>query len=350
MPFLLYGAYGYTGRLIADLAVARGLRLTLAGRDAGKLAAVAGPLGLDAVPLALDDPAALDAALADVPLVLHAAGPFSATSVPMVEACLRTGTHYLDVTGEIAVFEALAARDAEAKAAGITVLPGTGFDVVPTDCLAAHLHARLPSATALKLAIRFSSSASHGTAQTMVEGLGLGGTMRRGGRIVGVPPAHDSVEATFSGGKTATCVAIPWGDVSTAFHSTGIPTITTYAAMPAAAARVMKASRYLGPVLQSGPVQALLRGIVSRTVTGPDAEARERGRSLVWGEVTDGAGGRAVATWAGPEGYAFTADAALRSALAVLEGRAAAGFQTPSTASGADFALEMEGTSREDVA
>jgi short subunit dehydrogenase-like uncharacterized protein len=112
----------------------------------------------------------------------------------------------------------------------------------------------------------------------------------------------------------------------------------------------MKASRVLGPVLQSGPVQALLRGLVSRRVTGPDAAARARGASYVWGEVTDGAGQRAVATWAGPEGYAFTADAALRAALAVLDGRTEAGFQTPSSAFGADFALEMEGTSREDVA
>ena len=348
MPFLLYGATGYTGRLIADLAVARGLRPTLAGRSADTLVAVAHSTGLDHVAVGLDDPAALDRALADHPLVLHAAGPFSRTSAPMVEACLRTRTHYLDVTGEIAVFEALAARDAEAKAAGITVLPGTGFDVVPTDCLALHLKTRLPTATTLKLAIRALSSASHGTAQTAVENLGAGGAMRRDGRIVSVPAAHDTVEATFADGKTRPCVAIPWGDVSTAFHSTGIPTITTYAAFPPSTVRVMKASRVLGPVLQSSPVQSLLRALVARTVTGPTEADRQRGASHVWGEATDDAGRQAVATWAGPEGYAFTADAALRSALAVLDGRTEAGFQTPSSAFGADFALEMDGTRRED--
>ncbi len=350
MPFLLYGATGYTGRLIADLAVSRGLRPTLAGRTPDTLGAVARATGLDSVVVSLDDPAALDRALADHPLVLHAAGPFSRTSAPMVEACLRTGTHYLDVTGEIAVFEALAARDRAATEAGVTVLPGTGFDVVPTDCLAAHLKERLPTATALKLAIRATSSASHGTAQTAVENLGEGGAMRRDGRIVRVPAAHDTVEATFADGKTRRCVAIPWGDVSTAFHSTGIPTITTYAAFPASTVRVMKASRYLGPVLQSAPVQALLKGIVARRVSGPSAADRQRGASYVWGEATDADGGRAVATWTGPEGYAFTADAALRSALAVLEGRTEPGFQTPSSAFGADFALEMDGTARHDVA
>ncbi len=268
----------------------------------------------------------------------------------MVDACLRTGTHYLDVTGEIAVFESLAARDLEATEAGITVLPGVGFDVVPTDCLAAHLKERLPSATRLQIAIRALSSASHGTAQTAVEQLGQPGAARVAGGIVEVESAHDQVEATFSDGKTRTCTAIPWGDVSTAFHSTGIPTITTYAALPPNAVRAMKASRYLGPVLRSGPVQSVLEAAVSRFVSGPDADARTRGQTFVWARATDDAGGEAIARWSGPEGYAFTADAALRSALAVLDGRARPGFLTPSLAFGADFALEVEGTARENVA
>ena len=349
MPFLLYGATGYTGRLIARLAADRGHRPVLAGRTPETVAALAAELGLEHVAVGLDEPAALDRALDGVPLVLHAAGPFSRTAAPMVEACLRTGTHYLDITGEIAVFEALAARAREAARAGVVVLPGVGFDVVPTDCLAMHLHRRLPSATRLRLAIRALSSASHGTAQTAVENAGAGGAARVAGRIVRVPAAHDQVTATFSDGATRVCTAIPWGDVSTAFHSTGIPNVTTYAALPPGAVRAMKASRWLGPVLRAAPVQALLRGAVRRRVAGPDAEARAAGRSFVWGEATDGAGGRAVARWAGPEGYAFTADAALRAAHAVLDGRAAAGFQTPSLAFGPDFALEMDGATREDV-
>ena len=346
--FLLYGAYGYTGRLIAERALARGIRPVLAGRDAARLAAVADPAGLEAVVVGLDDSAALDRALGDVPLVLHAAGPFSRTSAPMVEACLRTGTHYLDVTGEIAVFEALAARDAQARECGVTVLPGVGFDVVPTDCLAAHVAARLPGATSLRIAIRALSSASHGTAQTAVEQAGQPGAARVDGQIVDVPPAHDQIAVDFGDGRPRTCTAIPWGDVSTAFHSTGIPTITVYAALPTSAVRVLKASRLLGPVLRSAPVRALLRALVGRTVTGPSDAARQRGRSYAWAEARDDAGGRAAAVWSGPEGYALTADAAVHAALAVLDGRADVGFQTPSTAFGADFALEMDGTARED--
>ena len=349
MPFLLYGAYGYTGRLIADLAVERGVRPVLAGRDAEKLAAVAAETGLESVVAGLDDPVVLDRALADVPLVLHAAGPFSQTSAPMVEACLRTGTHYLDVTGEIAVFEALAARDEAARERGVTVLPGVGFDIVPTDCLAAHVAARLPSATRLKIAIRALSSASHGTAQTAVEQLGRPGAARVAGRVVDVPAAHHQVAVDFGDGRARTCTAIPWGDVSTAFHSTGVSNVTTYAALPPTAVRVMKASRVLGPVLRSGPVQAALRAGVSRAVMGPSDADRQRGRSFAWAQATDGGGGRATAVWSGPEGYALTADAALRSALAVLEGRAEVGFQTPSLAFGPDFALEPDGTERRDL-
>lgn len=349
MPFLLYGATGYTGRLIAEAAVARGLRPVLAGRNSARLASLASDLDLERRTVRLDHPDALKLALASVPLVLHAAGPFSRTSRPMLDACLATGTHYLDITGEIEVFEALAARSREAAEAGIVVLPGVGFDVVPTDCLAAHLHQRLPSATRLRLAFRAVGGLSHGTAQTAVENAGRWGAARVAGQIVTVPPAHDQIEATFSDGKTRTCTAIPWGDVSTAFHSTGISNITTYAALPPGTVRAMKASRYLGPVLRSGLVQRYLRGLVDRRVSGPSEEARERGRSFVWGEATDGDGHRVVSRWEGPEGYTFTADAALRAALAVLEGRTSPGFQTPSRAFGPDFALEMDGTSREDV-
>ena len=349
MPFLLYGATGYTGRLIARLSVERGIRPILAGRSPDTLGALAGELGLDHITVGLDHPASLDHALSASPLVLHAAGPFARTARPMLDACLRTRTHYLDITGEIAVFEALAARSEDARRAGIVVLPGVGFDVVPTDCLAMHLHRRLPSATRLRLAIRALGSASHGTAQTAVENAGAGGAARVAGEIVRVPAAHDQIQVTFSDGKTRTCTAIPWGDVSTAYHSTGIPNVTTYAALPPGAVRAIKASRALGRVLGSAPVQALLGAIVDRRVSGPTAADRQRGRSFVWGEAADREGHRVVSRWEGLEGYAFTAVAALRSALAVLEGRAAPGFQTPSLAFGPDFALEMDGTSREDA-
>src|SRR6059058_4542054 len=163
VPFMVYGASGYTGRLLVEAALSGGLRPILAGRNETTLAPLAERLGLEYRVVRLGDPPTLDAALRKVRVVLHAAGPFSATARPMVDACLRTGTHYLDITGEVRVFEAVAARDAEAKSAGVMLLPGVGFDVVPSDCLAAHMKRRLPDAMDLKLYIGGLANMSRGT-------------------------------------------------------------------------------------------------------------------------------------------------------------------------------------------
>ncbi|MEO7522148.1 MAG: saccharopine dehydrogenase NADP-binding domain-containing protein, partial [Gemmatimonas sp.] len=188
MSLLLYGANGYTGRLIIPVALARGLRPILSGRNVDEVNALAAEHGLEARTVSLDDTGALDAALHDITTVLHCAGPFSRTSKPMVDACLRAGAHYLDITGEVDVFEACAARDAEAKQRGIMLLPGTGFDVVPSDCLASHLARRMPDATSLSLGFRAMGGLSRGTALTMAEGLGKPGVIRRDGRITPVSP------------------------------------------------------------------------------------------------------------------------------------------------------------------
>ena len=348
MSFLLYGAYGYTGQLVARMAVERGQRPVLAGRNADKLAALASELGLDHTVCALDDPAALDAALAGVPVVLHCAGPFSRTAGPMAEACLRTGTHYLDVTGEIGVYEHLAALDAEAKAANIMLLPGVGFDVVPTDCLARHLKNRLPSAVYLELAIMGTGRLSHGTAITAIENIAEGGTVRRDGKLEPVPAAWKKGVADFGRGPVEV-VSIPWGDVFTAYHSTGIPNITVYAALGKSMPRLIRMTRYTGWLLASPPAQALFKWMIDRQPPGPSDEERARGRSFVWGTAWDDDGQRATGRVEGPEGYTFTALAALAIAEKVLAGQVTAGFQTPAKAYGADFILGIEGVERVDL-
>jgi short subunit dehydrogenase-like uncharacterized protein len=348
IPFLLYGSNGYTGRLIAHRAMERDVPLILAGRNREEVQAQASELKLPHRIVSLDNPKALDAALADVPVVLHSAGPFSRTSRPMAGACLRTGTHYLDITGEIEVFEALAARDAEARAAGVMLLPGVGFDVVPSDCLAAHLKQRLPSATRLALAFHGVGGMSRGTATTMVENIDRGGVIRRDGRLKPVPTAWKTRQVDFGRGPV-TVTTIRWGDIATAYRSTGIPNIEVYTRVPAAARRMMRVTRHLGWLLGSPPAQAVLRRVVRSGAPGPDAQARAKGLTLLWGEVEDEQGQRSVSRMRGPEGYTFTALAAVAAVEKVLAGHAPAGFQTPSLAYGADFVLEIEGVSREDV-
>lgn len=349
MKFLLYGAYGYTGSLIAHEAARRGYEPILAGRDPAKLAALVGEVKLPHQVIDLSDQEALEAALEDVPFVLHCAGPFQRTAEPMVRACLRTGTHYLDITGEIQVFEMLAALDDAAKERGVMLLPGVGFDVVPTDCLGAHLKERVPDAKELEIAFMSSGSASRGTMKTMIANLGRGGAIRRDGAIQKVPPGWRTRLADFGKGPVPV-ISIPWGDVSTAYHSTGIPNITTYVRMPSTARRILKLSRYLEWLLKLDPVKQLLTRWVDQMPAGPDEEQRTTGRSNVWGEVTGAHQEHAIARLSGPEGYTLTMRAALAAAERVADGAAKPGFQTPSSAFGADFVLNIEGVEREDVA
>lgn len=346
--FLLYGATGYTGALIAEHAKERGLQLILSGRNQVALEQLASRLSLPYRAAAVDDEAALSRAIEGVDAVLNCAGPFSRTMEPVARACLKAGKHYLDITGELNVFEALHNRDEEARRAGVTLLPGVGFDVVPSDCLAAHLKRRMPEAKRLMLGLVNTGAPSRGTAITMLENVYQGGAVRQGGRITQVPVAWKSRKFDY-GREPSQSIIINWGDVSTAFYSTGIPDIEVYAAFVTPARIMMRLGRYLGPILASGPVQRLLKKQVMAGPPGPDAEARARGWSVLVGEVEDGAGRKVSSRLNCPDPYVLTIRTALLAIQRVLDGKAQPGFMTPSLAFGPDFVLEAEGVTREDL-
>jgi saccharopine dehydrogenase (NAD+, L-lysine-forming) len=349
--WLIYGATGYTGELIAREAVRRGSTPILAGRRRETVEALADELDLPARSFPLSDPGSLRAHLADVQAVVHCAGPFVDTSRPMVAACLDSRTHYLDITGEIAVFEAVFSRAEAARRAEVCLLPGVGFDVVPTDCLAARLAAALPGARRLDLAfVPEGGGTSRGTAKTMVAHLPAAGAVRRDGRIVPVPAAWDAreIEIPVPGGETVRrwVVTIPWGDVATAYHSTGIPDIRVYTGMSPRRIRRLRRLRWLLPLAGLGPVKSLLLHQLDRRYArqpGPDAEARRRGRVLVWGRATDAEGRTATGALVTPEAYAFTAAAAVECATRVLATPPEPGAFTPSRAFGAGLVEAVEG-------
>ena len=344
--FLIYGANGYTGELIARFASEQGLKPILAGRNEEKIEALAKQYSFDFRVFSLEDTEKTDEALQEVEFVLHCAGPFSLTSAPMVEACLRNKRHYLDITGEIAVFEAMAARDKAAKDAGIMVMPGVGFDVVPSDCLAKHLKNRLPSATNLTLAFYGLGRISHGTQATMTMNVGKGGAVRKNGEIVSVPAAYKTREIDFGEVKEIG-VTIPWGDVSTAFYSTEIPNIEVYTILPASNLKMLKLSRYLGWLLATSPIQNYLQKQIP--AGGPSDEERAKGKTYLWGLALDDAGNKVESRQFGMEGYTMTALTALKISEKILAGNFCAGFQTPAKCYGADLILEIEGVRREDV-
>lgn len=345
--FLIYGATGYTGKLTARTAKEKGLKPILAGRSEAKLKALAEQLGFAYRAFDLSERAKLDAALGEVDVVLHIAGPFSATSKPMVDACLRTGTHYLDITGEIDVFEAVAARDGEAKAAGVMLLPGVGFDVVPSDCLAAHLKRRLPDANDLKIYIGGLANMSRGTGKTMVEGVAQGTRVRRDGRFVSMAKANqDSID--FGDGPKPT-IGVSWGDVSTAYHSTKIPNIEVqFGSVPQLAA-AQRLPSFIKTIMGWPFVQGLLKAQIDRMPEGPTDEQRREGRAILIGVATNTKNERVRTRLTTGEGYTLTAHTGLDIARRVMAGELKPGFQTPSLAYGADFILGFDGVRREDL-
>ena len=346
--FLIYGATGYTGRLIAEHALERGLDPVLAGRREAAVRALAEGLGLRHRVFGLGDHEALVRGLDGIAAVLHAAGPFSATAVPMAQACIAARVHYCDITGEIDVFEALAAQDARAKAAGIVLMPGIGFDVVPSDCLAAHVAARLPNASRLRLSVGGLTRASRGTAKTMVEAVAQGTRVRSNGHIV-LARGTPKETADFGSGPRPT-VGVSWGDVSTAWRSTGIPNVEVFfeadrtmrsaAAMPA----------FLKRALGTGTVQRFLKAQIDRRLPpGPTSEQRARGRAVVVAEAWNVVGRTVVSRLVTPEPYALTALTAVEIVRRIASDGAPAGFRTPSAVFGADFIMAFEGVGRVDL-
>ncbi len=346
---LVYGSYGYTGDLIARFAKEDGVDIVLSGRNPHRLREQADTHGFDSIAADLTDPQSIRHALRDVDVVIHCAGPFSRTYEAMAKACMETQTHYTDITGEAEVFEGLWAMDGAAKNAGIMLLPGTGFDVVPSDCLAAHLKSRCPDATHLELAFRGrGGGVSHGTATTMVENIHRGGMVRQDGRLTRVATAWKTREIDFGDGKPAHCMTIPWGDVVTAYKSTGIPNILVYTAVPETTARILRLVRPALPILGTRPAQAIMKSRIDAASPGPDDRAREKAINQLWGEARAADGKAVVSRLRTPEGYTLTARMALRIALKVSAGERTPGFQTPSTAYGKDLILELPGTERMD--
>ena len=348
--FLVYGSYGYTGQLIVELAIKEGMHPLLAGRDEKKLRAQAEKYNLEYRAFSLDETAKLDSALLEVDAVLHCAGPFVLTFRQMADACIRTKRHYVDISGEIEGFEALVKMSDDAKKANIMLLPGGGFDVVPSDCLAAYLKGRLPTATHFRLFIRgVGGGVSRGTARSGAENMHRQGRIRKAGKIVQVPPAWQVLEQDFGRGPVKV-VSIGWGDVSTSYHSTGVPNIETYFAVKSPAILLLRLTRAIGPLIYTRPVRNFLKWVIGwANPHGPSPEQNKNGFNLMVGEMRD-ADKVVRAKLRTPEGYRITALTTVEIMKRILKGDYKPGFQTPSLAYGMDFIMQFEGVEREDLA
>ena len=341
---MLYGATGRTGTLIAEQAVAIGHRPLLAGRDAARLGPLADRLGLSWVAATPDD---LQRVLGDSQLVLLAAGPFEATSAPVVEACLRAGVHYLDIANEIGVLE----RVLGIRTERITAMPAVGFGTVASDGLARQVADQVAGADRLDLAILLGTAGrSAGARASAMAALAGGGRIRRGGRLKRTRLGYGARRlATPVGGRTV--VPVPNGDLVTAYHTTGIPNITVSMTMPipVAAARVLLPA--LPPLARAGRRLRRSGGQTANGANAPggrssgspaaasDQAARE---SYVWARAT-APDGRAAEGWLRTgEGYAYTARSAVSTVEAVLA-NGPLGATTVAAAFGPRIALSAGG-------
>lgn len=346
---IIYGSYGYTGNLIAEECKARGLTVLLAGRDEMKLKSQSESTGYDFRVVAITDHQALVSLLKEAEVLIHCGGPFQHTAKKMAAACLVAGTHYTDITGEFKVFEYLATLHDRAKDANILLMPGTGFDVVPSDCLALHLKNRLPSATHLQLAFTMAKGGlSRGTSKTMTEGLGNGSYIRQNGKLVSIR-LGDKVKQIDFGDFTIDTLCIPWGDISTAWRSTGIPNIEVYTGVSKATIRSAKISTYFNWLLRQPWLKEYLQKQIDKKPAGPSKERRASSRSFLWGKVWDEKGNECTSLLQTINGYSLTAKTAVLIADKILKNSVKCGYFTPAQYFGADLILEIEKTTRVDV-
>jgi short subunit dehydrogenase-like uncharacterized protein len=350
MEWMIYGANGYTGELIAREAKRQGATPVLAGRSAAKITALASELKLPSKAFRLETPSGIVEALRGVRLVLNCAGPFSKTADALMRACIATKSHYLDITGEIDVLEGAHRFDAEAKAAGVVLCPGAGFDVVPTDCIALMLKKALPEATELSLGFEVSGRrlVSAGTAKTFVEGLGKSGKIRRAGRIVDCPIGRGLRRIDFGrGAKLA--MPIPWGDVASAYYTTGIPNITVFTPISPVSASIARLTNVFRTVLQSSRLQSWLIKKIEKDARGPDVSTRNASPSWVWGEAKDAHGRSHAIRIVTLNGYSLTVFSSLGLAQHLMSNDCPPGCWTPAGLVGENFILSLPGTSKLDL-
>lgn len=344
---MIYGATGYSGRLIAQEAIKRGMKPILAGRSVNRLKLISDETGLEYRVFDMNDPEIIDKALRDIDIIINSAGPFSMTAVPVVESCLRTETHYLDIAGEINDFEMLAGYDSEARKKNIMIMPGTGYDVVPSDCLSLYLSKKISNPEKLIICMSALRTMSHGTFKTGIEGIQHGNRIRKDGRII--KRKMIKFRRADFGDRRKLCISFSWGDVSTAYYTTGIGNIENFIELTPGNLLIVFINQYLGWFYGTPFMQKLLMKHADKKTEGPSEEKRNSDKAVFVATVEGKDGSSVSARLTTPEGYKLTYLACVHIAEKVLTGKIKNGFYTPALFFGQDLIMEIEGVSRADL-
>lgn len=337
---LVYGAYGFSAGLILAQLKGSALPLVLGGRDATRLAALGAQLGLPVRAFGLDTPEEAQRGLAGIGTVLHAAGPYKATSAAMIDACMAAGADYLDLSGEWPTFAAAQARSSQAAAAGIMLMPGAAFSIVPTDCLLAHAVGATPHTRRLRLALSRPHAMSRGS---LASALGLTnetGLVRRNGELQPVP-GGSLVRAFDFGAGASDCVAVAWPDLVTAHVSTGVGDIETYTEAPLVTRASLKLHGLLAPLLDASGSTMAMRQMARAWPAAPPAPDLAQAGYVLVAEAEDRWRRSHFFRMTTDDGYSVTARIAARILERVHGGERRAGFVTPSGLFGTGFATGL---------
>ncbi len=346
-PVLLYGATGFTGRSVAQAFSDAGIDVVLSGRNRVKLGELAESLQLPWKATRLDEPEVLDRLVASASMVLNAAGPFAGTCVPLVESCLRVRRHYVDLSGEYPSFSAIERYHPEAIENNVMLMPGAGFVVVPSDCLAVHLKNRMPEARYLRLAFSSVESFSRGTLRAMLNLVARNVVIRRHGSMTTVPVGR--LQRCFDFGDGAVRgTAVSWADVITAWHSTGIPNIEVYAESDAWRMFMYQLGALQAP-FQTAGIRRAIDQFAQYWPEGPSAQTQDRATRQIVGEVTDPGMHTIRARMTLPDGYLITPPIALSICQRVLNRDWHQGFRTPAQVYGVGLLDDLEGVELEDL-
>jgi short subunit dehydrogenase-like uncharacterized protein len=341
-PIAVYGATGYTGRLVAAELVRRGAEAVLVGRNAAKLEIVAEDLGGVQTRVApLDDLAALREALEPCAAVISCAGPFAEHGEPVLTAAIGAGTHYLDTTGEQRymrrVFDEFGAQ---AQRARVALLPAMGFDYAPGDMLAAVTAASTEPVDELVVAYAvIGFGASRGTLRSVLGVLAGGDVEWRDGQLAPGPRSRSA--GSFDFGEPVgrqRVIRLPAGEHLTVprhVQTHRVRTVLTIATVLPFARLFAPAAPVLMPavgLLVRTPARRAIELAIGRLPEGPSTEDRRRAQFTVVCEASAGEE-RKRRVLTGTDLYGLTArttvEGALRCAAPSFE---AAGALAPSQA------------------
>ncbi|HTQ03393.1 MAG TPA: saccharopine dehydrogenase NADP-binding domain-containing protein [Polyangiaceae bacterium] len=366
---LIYGATGYTGRLLAAEAARRRLPVVLGARRRDRLESLAEELDLPCRVLGLETPLArkrrldedakrpipgpgapvqpaarpakqpgpndaLHGALTDVAVVLNAAGPFAETAMPLARACVKTNTHYVDISGEYDVFRELNELHVHAKERGTSIVPGAGLTVLASDCLIRDAVARARERGMLephtvRVALSRVPAVSRGSVRTMLDGVRDGVRVLRNGKDEFHPMGTlvrsftFGAEQAFALGEARVCTAMSLADTLTAgatacrafqgrwAEQQGVPNVEAYLEASSLERMAYELGGEFALALRSQPLKLVVDRVLAMWPEGPGAEERDEARQQVVVEIEDRYRRGVVARLSTQNSYDFTVQKAL---------------------------------------